>query len=95
MTGIFIVKQLGTAQSFESRKNPGQSVTCADAVLREMGSPDYADSFKVRLFGRHATNPPHVGEAVCAKLRFRTEEHDGKAYMDCTAEELTPVATAY
>ena len=24
-----------------------------------------------------------------------TEEHDGKAYMDCTAEELTPVATIY
>lgn len=58
MTGIFIVKQLGAAQSFESRKNPGQSVTCADAVLREMGSPDYADSFKVRLFGKNATNPP-------------------------------------
>ena len=95
MTGIFIVKQLGTVQSFESRKNPGQSVTCADAVLREMGSPDYADSVKVRLFGKNATNPPRVGDAVFGKLRFRTEEHDGKAYMDCTAEELTPVATIY
>ena len=52
MTGILIVKQLGKAQSFESRKNPGQSVTCADGVLRELGSPDHADSFKVRLFSK-------------------------------------------
>lgn len=79
MTGIFIVKQLGTVQSFESRKNPGQSVTCADAVLREMGSPDYADSFKVRLFGRHATNLPHQPQSINlmdVKLHISDEDYE-------------------
>ena len=88
MTGIFIVKQLGTAQSFESRKNPGQSVTCADAVLREMGSPAYADAVTVQYcdggnqrLGLMSiiVGPQASGKSVCSKrvaLWLRQMEED-------------------
>ena len=88
MTGIFIVKQLGTVQSFESRKNPGQSVTCADAVLREMGSPAYADAVTVQYcdggnqrLGLMSiiVGPQASGKSVCSKrvaLWLRQMEED-------------------